>query len=70
MLATDSPLLVWGLDINLKALKFATAHLPSGFGNRTEALLRLWGFERPMLFVELMAIVKLFMLVVGRGFRR
>lgn len=55
---------------NLSAISFAADHMPQGIGNRFEAFVRGFGFEKTLLVLEAVAVVKLLMLALGRTFRR
>ena len=62
--------LVDAADANLRAIKFVASLLPQGYGSRTEAALRLFGADRAFIFVEVVSIIKLILLGIGRCFRR
>ncbi len=66
----DADLLVRGEDLNLALIKWAAGLLPSGYGSKTEAALRLFGADKAFLFTEVVALVKLIMLALGRPFRK
>jgi len=65
----DASILVKGEDINLIGIKAVAAILPVGYGSKTEAALRLFGADKAFLFTEVVALVKLIMLALGRPFR-
>jgi hypothetical protein len=61
----DASILVSGEDINLALIKFVAAHLPTGYGSKTEAALRLFGADKAFLFTEVVGIIKLFFWAIG-----
>ena len=62
----NASILVTGEDLNLRLLKWTAAWLPSDYGSKTEAALRLFGADKVFIFTEVVVAVKLVLLGVGR----
>jgi hypothetical protein len=65
----DASIIVSGEDMNLALIKLVAAHLPEGYGSKTEAALRLFGADKAFLFTETVGVIKLLMLGIGGQFR-
>jgi hypothetical protein len=66
----DAYLLTAAADENLRLIKIVTGALPFDWGSKAESALRIFGADRALLLVEVVAIAKVVMLGVAHPFRR